>query len=119
LEIVLSTPAHTDVSISKLDVPHPSTACFVSHFGDWAGQKGDYRLPLPDGKELHVKVYEETYNVHWDLESAINNPLGHLFWDAFHWIVIIGAIVFLGLVGLGWWLVSKRKGATGERPAAQ
>ncbi len=112
LEIVLSTKAHTDISISKLDVPHPLASGFVKHFGDLAGQNGDYRLPLPDGKELHVKEYDKDFKAHWDMESAIKNPLGHLFWDAFHWFALICVVAFVIVLGGLWYIVSKRRNQT-------
>ena len=87
LESVLTIPAHTDVSISKLLLPHPSMVDgFVKHFGDLAGQLGNYRLPLPDGREFHVKEYAETFLAHWDNISAVRNPLGHLLKDAPYWM---------------------------------
>jgi hypothetical protein len=90
-EIVLSTPAHTDFSIPKLHVPHPSIVDgFVKHFGGLGRQWRSYRFPLPDGREFHVKEYAEIFLTHWDKESAVRNPLGHLVKDAPHWIVLGG-----------------------------
>jgi hypothetical protein len=87
LEHVLATPAHTDISISKLLVPHPLIVDgFVKHVGDLAGQIGNYRFPLPDGREFHVKEYAETFMAHWDNISAIRNPVGHLLKDAPVWM---------------------------------
>ncbi len=87
LEIVLTSPAHTDLSVSKLLVPHPLLVDgFVKHFGDLAGQIGNYRFPLPDGREFHVKEYADLFRVHWDNISAIRNPLGHLLKDAPVWM---------------------------------
>lgn len=88
LEMVLSTPAHTDVSVPKLHVPHPSIVQgFIKHrFGDLAGQLTNYRFPLPDGREFHVKEYTEMFTAHWDNISAIRNPLGHLLKDAPFWM---------------------------------
>ncbi len=87
LRNVLTTPAHTDVSISKLLLPHPLFVNgFVKHFGDLAGQLGNYRFPLPDGREFHVKEYAETFLAHWDNISAVRNPLGHLLKDAPFWM---------------------------------
>jgi len=103
-EIILSTPAHTDFPISKLHVVHPSIVDgFVKHFGGLGRQWRSYRFPLPDGREFHVKEYAEMFLAHWDKESAVKNPLGHLLKDAPHWLVFGGVLpaaavaVFKGL----------------------
>ncbi len=94
-------PAHTEIMIPSFGMPHPLEAGFVSSIGDAAGQKANYRLPLEDGTEAHVKEFEDHYTLHWDMVSAINNPVGHIFWDATHWVVLglIGAAI-LGIVSL-------------------
>jgi hypothetical protein len=111
LEMVLSTPAHTDLSIPKLHVPHPSIVeGFVKHFGGLGWQWGTYRLPLPDGREFHVKEYAQNFLAHWDKESAVRNPLGHLLRDAPHW-VILGGVMPAAAVAVvrGLWQGSKAK----------
>src|SRR6266566_633635 len=90
---VLWEPAHAEVSVSKWSVPHPLQAGFVGSLGEAAGQNADYRLPLDDGREVHVREYPSHYTIHWDQVSAVRNPIGHLLSDAPHWIII-------GLVGL-------------------
>lgn len=112
IEIVLSNPAHTDVRISKLEVPHPLVAGFVKHFGDLAGQIADYRFPLPDGREVHIKEYGEYYSTHWDHSSAIRNPFGHLLRDATHWVSVMIALVIVGAFVGGYLIASRRKGKT-------
>ncbi len=99
LDFVLAIPPHKDISIPKIHLPHPSVSGFIEHFGDLGGQRGDYRLPLPDGKELHVKEFDKSYRAHWDKTSAINNPLGHLFSDAFHWVILIGVLALFVVFG--------------------
>ncbi len=66
---------------------------FVQHVGEAKGQLSDWRLPLDDGSELHVRVFENYCTVHRDKVSAVNNPLGHLISDAPHWFVLLGAVV--------------------------
>jgi hypothetical protein len=86
LEMVLCTPAHTDLSFPKLHLAHPSIVNgFVKHFGSLAGKR-HYRLPLSDGREVHVKEYAEMFMAHWDNFSAVRNPLGHLLKDAPFWM---------------------------------
>ncbi len=114
IEIVLSKPAHTDVPVSKFELPHPllSGLGFVKHFGDDAGQIADYRLPLPDGRELHVKEYAEDYETHWDHSSAIRNPPGHLLRDGTKWLFLIITLIVLGAFAGGYWLGSRGRGKT-------
>src|SRR5215831_5143798 len=110
-EIVLSTPAHTDFSISKLRVPHPMIVeGFVKHFGGFGRQWRSYRFPLPDGREFHVKEYAEIFLAHWDKESAVKNPMGHLVRDAPHWLVLGGIFPAAAVaVFKGLWTNSKTK----------
>ncbi len=55
---VLLQPAHTEITVSKWVVPHPLEAGFVLSVGEAAGQSADYRLPLQDGREVHVREYQ-------------------------------------------------------------
>ncbi len=119
IEIVLSKPAHTDVRISKLEVPHPLVAGFIEHFGDSAGQLANYRLPLPDGRELHVKEYTEDYSTHWDNSSAIRNPFGHILRDGSKWFFLIVALLILGAFIGGFWFASKLKGKTPPKTSTE
>jgi len=95
---LLWQPVHTETSVSKWGMPHPLEAGFVGSVGELAGQRFDFRLPLDDGREVHVREYGDRYTLHLDKVSAVRNPLGHLLSDAPHWI-IIGGIVAL-VVGL-------------------
>src|SRR5713226_4545388 len=106
IERVLSKPAHTDVLTFKSEVPHPLSVGFVRHIGDLAGQTADYRLPLPDGRELHVKEYAEDYSSHWDNSSAVRNPLGHILRDTM-WVFAIVAVLVVGAFIGGLWVASK------------
>ena len=60
--------------------------------GEAAGQFADYRLPLDDGREVHVREFDSVYTAHLDQVSAVRNPIGHLISDAPHWI-------WVGLIG--------------------
>ncbi len=107
IEIVLSKPAHIDVPVSKFEVPDPLLAGFEKHFGDFAGQVANYRLPLPDGREIHVKEYNEDYSAHWDNTSAIRDPFGHILRDGTKWFFLIIGIALLGAFAAGFWVASK------------
>ena len=114
LEIVLSKPAHEDVVMSKFELPHPLKEGFVKHFGDLAGQIADYRLPLGDGREVHVKEYDQDYSVHWDNSSAIRNPLGHILRDGTMWLALIVGLIVVGAFVSGFMLASKLKRHSGQ-----
>jgi len=98
---VLGLPLPCEATVSKWVVSHPLEAGFVSSIGEAAGQKADFRLPLDDGREIHVREYDEHYTVHWDQVSAIRNPIGHLVADAPHWILVVflGAVMALLIFG--------------------
>jgi len=77
-------------------VPHPLYSGYVKGSGDYDGQNADYRKALADGKGIHVKEYDNYYLVHWDVRDPDIDPLGHLWHDARHWLVIgIFALVAL------------------------
>lgn len=88
--VVLNLPEHTDRKVMKWSVPHPLEAGFRKGHGDYAEQKGDYRLALLDGRGLHIKEYDNYYLIHWDRWDPSINPLGHIFEDAPHWLPVLG-----------------------------
>lgn len=80
IQEVLRYDYHTDVVVSN-DVTHPESAGFERGAGKPQGQQANYRLPLQDGSEIHVKEYSDRYEVHRDRCTA-NNSVGHLVQDA-------------------------------------
>jgi hypothetical protein len=77
---VREMPFHVDVAVSDA-VPPPVSAGFDPGRGKPAGQRADYRLPLPDGTEVHVREYDDRFTVHRDRHSA-EQRLRHLALDA-------------------------------------
>src|SRR5712692_4752183 len=97
---ILWQPVHAEAVVWKWSVPHPNEAGFFPSLGEAAGQKADFRLPLDDGREIHVREYDLHYTIHWYQVSAIKNPIGHLLSDAPHWILLGLAGVFLAILVL-------------------
>lgn len=71
---------HAPLSVSDA-APHPVAAGFEPGRGKPAGQDADYRRPLPDGTELHVRAYGDGYEAHMDRRSA-DDRVAHLARDA-------------------------------------
>ena len=89
---VLELPPHKDLIIKKsevLDLP----SYFQDRLGDEDGQLKDYGAALPDGKGIHIKVYDNFYKIHWDKKDPNQDPIGHILEDAPHWILIAAGIV--------------------------
>lgn len=84
----LNYPAHTDIIVGLKMVP-TLPEYFSKRMADNDGQKADYGLGLPDKKGIHVKEYDDHYKVHWDKRDPKTDPLGHLYHDAPHWLIIL------------------------------
>lgn len=110
IAVVLNYPVHTDIVVGKNMVPKMPTY-FKKIFGEDDGQKANYGFGLPDKRGIHVKVYDNYYKVHWDKRSSLTDPLGHLYHDAPHWVVvlILGLVaVVVGAVVVREWRKSKK-----------
>ena len=106
---VLANPVHVDTSFAKSTLPPPTSSGFVASIGELKGQLADWRLPLPDKRGIHAVEFENKYSAHWDNKDPTMDWLGHLLEDAFHWVIIIGAIAAFAIVGIVWYLWSRSK----------
>ena len=92
ITIVLTQPKHKDVIVNDWEVPELPPE-FGERLGDEDGQIADYGLTSEDGRGIHIKKYNGYYKIHWDKKDPNDDPLGHLVYDAPHWIVIGAAVV--------------------------
>jgi hypothetical protein len=104
IQLVLAKSAHEDLLVHKSMVQHPSSEGFTLRLGDFQGQLADYGKALSDGKGIHIREYADKYVVHWDHADPSVDPVGHLIYDAGHWLVIGGIAVSIALLGLFAWL---------------
>jgi len=79
-------PPHEEFKIPAYCLPHPERAGFRQSIGGAPGVH--YRLLLPDGSGVHVRLYKGYYYVHWDIRDPSVDPIGHLLHDAPHYLII-------------------------------
>lgn len=95
---VLQGTAHRDFVLPKAGTPHPRDIGMKESVGEPQGQLADYRMPLPDGKSIHVREYEWEYRLHWDTFHPAVDWVNHLRYDAPHWWIILTVAVG-GIIG--------------------
>lgn len=93
---IMTLPLHKDMRIEFSEV-----GCIPEDFheriGDSDGQDKDYGFRLGDGTSIHVKVYRDHLKVHRDKRDPRTDPLGHLYHDAPHWLLVLGLAVILAV----------------------
>ena len=100
IDYIIQFPAHTDLEVDGNFFNHKWLDKYKSSIADDDGQNADYRIPLKDGRGIHVKEYDGYYKVHWDNSDLATDPLGHLLDDAPHHIpTILGTIVAALAIG--------------------
>lgn len=75
---------HASITINKTSIEHPLKAGLKKTIGEPAGQIADYEYIFSDGSRVHVREYENVYEIHWDILSPTVDPIGHLICDAPH-----------------------------------
>ena len=65
------------ITVWKEGIPRPLSAGYRRHLGAVAGQWADYRRPLEDDTEFHVRVFGDHYEIHLDEVSAVGDPVLH------------------------------------------
>jgi len=79
-------PPHVELRVPAYCLLHPERVGFRRSIGGAPGVH--YRLLLPDGSSVHVRLYKGYYYVHWDIRDPSVDPIGHLLHDAPHYLVI-------------------------------
>ena len=96
LDLILTFEKHVDLQISQWQLPEIPDY-FEERMADDDGQDKDYGYEEEDERSIHLKVYDNNfYRIHWDAKDPKRNPLGHLIYDAPHWLVIAGATILGG-----------------------
>lgn len=80
-------PFHEDYRILRNSIQHPSMEGFARSVGEIKGQLADWRKTLLDGTCLHVIEFPSKYVCHRDKKNPNEDPVGHLWADARHWIL--------------------------------
>jgi hypothetical protein len=78
--LVLALPLHARYLVPREAVPHPEDAGFYRSIG-LASAAAHYRLPLPDGRGLHVHEFLDHFRVHWDRVDPSVSLVGHFVHD--------------------------------------
>ncbi len=100
---VLQKNCHEDIKVQKFRLIHPKQAGFYESFGDPQGQRTDYRKPLKDNRCIHAREFEDYYCIHWDYFDPVQNLIGHMVFDAPHWLIL------LSLAGIGFYALYRKK----------
>ena len=83
----MSFEKHVDLQINQSQLPSIPNY-FEERMGDNDEQDENYGYEEEDGRSIHLKVYGyDFYRIHWDTKDPNRNPLGHLLYDAPHWLV--------------------------------
>ena len=86
---VLTKPAHEDVKYEKHLLDVDLLQQHRSILADSDGQIDNYRITLKDGRDIHIKEYDDHYKIHWDHANPSKDPITHLIKDAPHWLVVL------------------------------
>lgn len=82
IDLALNQPPHSEFYLSKNKLPHPIQMGFRQDLGEPVGQLADYRLALNDGKSIHIREYQKSWGIHWDLLDPLYSRIEHLRKDS-------------------------------------
>ncbi len=97
--LALGETAHTPVRVPREGMPLPQVSGFIRHRGLYFGQIADWRFSLEGKKGVHVREFEDRYELHWDRVCPLKRPVRHLVFDT-PWLAASTAVVALALPAL-------------------
>lgn len=102
---VLVHPPHEEILYHRDEIIDLDSSEFEESIGEPVGQLADYRIPLKDGRSIHLRIYDKLIGIHWDKihPHTIEDGIEHLRRDS---PVNYTAFCTAGGAGLGT-LVSK------------
>lgn len=98
IQVVNKFEPRQDIAVSKQRITDPEIMeNFRPSIGLDTTPHENYRLELKSGSGLHIKEYDNVYEVHWDKFDPSVDPIGHCVVDAPvpTAIAVIGGIAYL------------------------
>ncbi|MDP8003324.1 MAG: hypothetical protein ACP5I6_03075 [Caldisphaera sp.] len=77
-----SKPFYYHVLIRKCNISNPKASGYKRSFGEYNGEKIDWRKTLINGTCIHIREYENYYIVHKDKVNPDDNLLKHIALDS-------------------------------------
>ncbi len=75
-------PFHYHVLIKKVNIIHPKEFGYKRSFGEFNGEKFDWRKTLIDGSCIHVREYDTYYIIHRDRINPDDDLIRHIALDS-------------------------------------
>ncbi|MFP3228433.1 MAG: hypothetical protein RXQ71_06550 [Caldisphaera sp.] len=79
---LLHKPFHYHILIKKSYIKEPKTKGYKKSFGEYNGEKLDWRKTLIDGSCIHIREYNDYYIIHRDRVNPDDNLLKHIALDS-------------------------------------
>lgn len=80
-----------DLAVSKEVLPNPKDLGWSPSVGAPKRQAADYRISYDDGTCVHIKEFDDHYQVHWDEKDPNQDLVGHFTTDAPLWgLALVG-----------------------------
>ncbi|AFZ70784.1 hypothetical protein Calag_1062 [Caldisphaera lagunensis DSM 15908] len=103
-------PYHYHVLIKKTNIGHPKESGYKRSYGEYNGEKYDWRKTLIDGSCAHVREYDTYYIVHRDRVNPDDNLIKHIALDSLKSLPkILPFIIPILLLRYNYKLVKKKR----------
>lgn len=88
--------ARENLAVSEKVLSHPKDLGWPSSIGAPKGQVADYRISYDDGTCVHIKDFDDHYQVHWDEKDPNQDLVGHFTSDAPVWgLAMVGGAMLV------------------------